>query len=149
VDLPFAPLPSREDWQARAGQTNQEGLHARTMLARLDRGESLPEALEGYPVQVWAFGDDLAMVFLAGEVVVDYALHLRRVADPDRLWINAYSNDAPCYIPSDRVLDEGGYEADGSMIFYGQPTRFANGAEAIIVDAVRELLPSSFHSSEE
>ncbi|WP_169977179.1 neutral/alkaline non-lysosomal ceramidase N-terminal domain-containing protein [Tautonia rosea] len=147
VNLPFAPLPSREDWQARAGQTNQEGLHARTMLARLDQGESLPEALEGYPVQVWAFGDDLAMVFLAGEVVVDYALHLRRVADPERLWINAYSNDAPCYIASDRLLDEGGYEVDGSMIFYGQPTRFAPGVEGIVIDAASNLLPAAFRTA--
>jgi hypothetical protein len=144
IDLPFAGLPSRAEWEAQAEQGDQVARRARAMLARLDRGEPIPTALEGYPVQAWAFGDDLAMVFLAGEVVVDYAIHLRRVADPDRLWINAYSNDSPCYIASDRLLGEGGYEVDSSMIYYGQPTRFAPGVEGRVVDAVVELLPAAF-----
>ncbi|QDV38582.1 neutral/alkaline non-lysosomal ceramidase N-terminal domain-containing protein [Tautonia plasticadhaerens] len=146
VDLPFADLPSRADWEVKAGLEDQEGRRARSMLALLDRGDAIPTALEGYPVQVWAFGDDLAMVFLAGEVVVDYAVHLRRVADPARLWINAYSNDAPCYIASDRLLGEGGYEVDSSMIYYGQPTRFAPGVEGRVVDAVLELIPAAFRA---
>ena len=58
-------------------------------------------------VQTWCFGDEMAMVFLAGEVVVDYALRLKWEIDPDRLWIAAYSNDVPCYIPSRRILSEG------------------------------------------
>jgi hypothetical protein len=149
IDLPFAELPSRAEWEAQAEQGNQVARRARTMLGRLDRGEPIPTALKDYPVQVWAFGDDLAMVFLAGEVVVDYALHLRRVADPDRLWINAYSNDAPCYIASDRLLGEGGYEVDSSMIYYGQPTRFASGVEGRVVDAVLDLLPPSFRAEPE
>ena len=38
------------------------------------------------------------MVFLPGEVVVDYALRLKRELDGARLWVTAYSNDVPCYI---------------------------------------------------
>ena len=65
------------------------------------------------------------MVFLPGEVVVDYALRLKWEIDQHRLWVVAYTNDVPCYIPSRRVLSEGGYEADLSMVFYGHPSRFA------------------------
>ena len=50
------------------------------------------------------------MVFLPGEVVVDYVLRLKKEFDPARLWVTAYANDEPCYIPSERILKEGGYE---------------------------------------
>ena len=55
-------------------------------------------------MQTWCFGDDLAMVFLGGEVVVDYSIRLNDMFDSDRLWINAYSNDVPCYIASARFF---------------------------------------------
>ncbi len=50
------------------------------------------------------------MVFLSDEVVVDYALRMKREMDGSRLWINAYTNDVSSYIASKRVLKEGGYE---------------------------------------
>ena len=117
--------------------------NARAHVERLDRGEPLP-TVQPYPVQTWCFGDDLAMVFLGGEVVVDYALRLKRELDPSRLWVAAYCNDVPCYIASKRVLREGGYEADDSMIYYDRPTRFAPEVEDRIVATVRDLLPKSF-----
>ena len=84
------------------------------------------------------------MVFLGGEVVVDYALRLKWETDASRVWVTAYSNDVPCYIASKRVLDEGGYEADMSMVFYGRPARFAPETEDLIVRTVHELLPAAF-----
>ena len=113
------------------------------MLQRLDRGEALPTTLT-YPVQTWTFGDELAVVFLGGEVVVDYALRLKQELDGKRLWVVAYANDVPSYIASRRVLREGGYEADFSMVYYGQPTRFAPAVEDLIIGTVHNLLPESF-----
>src|SRR4051812_13294685 len=71
----------REEWEARANAPGKVGLHARANLARRDRGERLPTE-QPLPVQAWSFGEGLAMVFLGGEVVVDYALRLRREFDP-------------------------------------------------------------------
>jgi hypothetical protein len=143
--LPFDTLPTRQEWEARAKETNYAGGHARLNLARLDRGEKLPVSLP-YMVQAWVFGESLAMVFLPGEVVVDYSLRLKREFDTTRLWVNAYANDVPCYIPSERILQEGGYEGGGAMIFYDKPARLAPGVENLIVSAVHELLPSEFRS---
>jgi hypothetical protein len=67
-----------------------------------------------YPVQVIRFGNDLMLVALGNEVVVDYALRLKReLTKPDgpAIWIAGYSNVYSGYIPSKRVLLEGGYEA--------------------------------------
>ncbi|MGZ3382912.1 MAG: hypothetical protein ACXVBB_21995, partial [Isosphaeraceae bacterium] len=54
------------------------------------------------------------------------------------------SNDVPCYIASKRVLSEGGYETDQSMVFYGRPARLATEAEDLIVRTVHQLLPPAF-----
>jgi len=145
IDLPFDALPTRDEWAQRAARGGREGYHARVQLERLDRGQGLPKSI-AYPVQTWTFGNDLAMLNLAGEVVVDYALRFDREFDPSRLWVNAYANDVPCYIPSKQVLREGGYEPERSMLSYDRPTKFAPEVEDLIADAVQRLIPAEFYS---
>ncbi len=135
VTLPLDQLPTRDEWLEKAKRTDAIGHHARTQLARLDRGEQLMTEIS-YPIQSISFGDDLSMVFLPGEVVVDYATRLKTELDRSRLWIHAYSNACPGYVPSERILREGGYEGGGAMVYYDIPTRYAAGLEDIIVGAV-------------
>ena len=40
------------------------------------------------------------------------------------------------YIPSLKVLKEGGYEGGGAMVYYGLPAVWAPRVEEMIVDAV-------------
>ena len=143
IELPLDELPTRAQWEERAKLTDAVGYHARVQLARLDRGEPLQTKID-YPVQTWAFGHQLALVFLAGEVVVDYSRRLKRELDNTRLWVNGYANDAPCYIPSERVLKEGGYEGGAAMIYYDRPTRFKAGLEDKIIGVVHEHLAPTF-----
>ena len=146
IALPFDTLPSREEWMTRAQSNNQYiAYHAKKNLARLDRGETLPTELP-YLVQTWNFGPELGIVFLPGEVVVDYSLRLKKEYDASRLWVNAYANDVPCYIPSKRIWREGGYEAGYAMIYFDRPTRLAEGTEELIVSTVHDLLPREFRS---
>lgn len=148
IDLPFGPIPTREQFEADAERGGATAARAQKFLDMLDRGEAIPQAVRDYPVGVWSFGDDLSMVFLGGEVVVDYAVRMADEFDSDRLWLTAYSNAMPCYIPSKRILREGGYEADSSMRYYAQPTRLAPETEDIILDTVQKLLPAEFYSKE-
>ncbi len=144
IALLFDTLPTREEWLTRAQSNNQYvAYHAKKNLARLDRGEKLPTQLP-YLVQTWSFGKDLGIVFLPGEVVVDYSLRLKKEYGATRLWVNAYANDVPCYIPSRRIWQEGGYEGGYAMIYYDRPTRLAEGTEELIVATVHELLPWKF-----
>ncbi|MEQ8785940.1 MAG: neutral/alkaline non-lysosomal ceramidase N-terminal domain-containing protein [Pirellulaceae bacterium] len=67
-----------------------------------------------YPVQVIKFGDDLMLIALGNEVVVDYSLRLKAEltkSDGPIVWVAGYSNVYSGYVPSRRVLLEGGYEA--------------------------------------
>lgn len=147
IALDFDTLPTRAEWDALAtNKAPQIAYHAKKNLARLDRGEALPTKLP-YLIQTWNFGTNLALVFLPGEVVVDYSLRLKREFDGTRLWVHGYANDDPCYIPSERILQEGGYEGGGAMVYYDQPTKFAPGLENKIVSTVHELLPRDFQSA--
>jgi hypothetical protein len=154
LELPFDTPPTQEEFVKRlaAGQApdansfaKRLGYHAQRMLDHIRRDGRVPTTL-GYPVTTWAFGTDLAMVFLPGEVVIDYTLRLKDELDGDRLWVTAYANDVPCYIPSQRILEEGGYEADSSMISYARPTRLAPSVEDQIVAVAKSLLSDSSRS---
>ncbi len=143
--LPLADLPTRAEWEARATLSDARGYHARVQLARLDAGQALPTEID-YSVQAWTFADSLALVFLPGEVVVDYALRLKREFDRTRLVVAAYANDAPCYIPSERVLAEGGYEGGDAMVYYDLPASFRGGLEETIIAAVHRVLPQAYRA---
>ena len=140
IDLPYAPAPGRAQLQERLASKDQyEVRHAKRLLERLDKGESLP-ATYPYPVQVIRLGEADTIVALGGEVVVDYALRLKKDYPPGRLWMAGYSNDVMGYIPSRRVLKEGGYEGGGAMRFSStHPGPWDESVEDKIVGKVREL----------
>ena len=80
------------------------------------------------------------MVALGGEVVVDYALRIRREFPKERLILAGYSNDVMAYIPTASMLKEGGYEPVASMRYYGFPSPFASDVEERVMSSVREVL---------
>ncbi len=149
LDLVLDHVVTRAELTDRAAKKSNITVSyaAQKFLQRLDAGQPLPAAVP-FRLQTWTFGDDLAMIFFAGEVVSEYSLRLRRELDGRRLWVNAYANDVPSYIASASMFPEGGYEVDGSMDFYGWPTRLARGTEDQIIGAVRALVPPGFVRAE-
>jgi putative membrane-bound dehydrogenase-like protein len=117
--------------------------NAEDMLAILERKDRIPETYPA-PIQVLRFGEDLTMIFMGGEVVGDYVLRLRKeFADTipaDRLWVTAYANDVYGYLASERMIKEGGYEYDYSMVFYDQPGPWASGTEEAVIARVHDLI---------
>ena len=138
--LPFAPPPDRAALQALIDDPDvRRQRHARRLLARLDRGERLPTSYP-CPIQAWRLGDEVTLVALGGEVVVDYALRLGKELGGDGLWMAAYANDVFAYVPSRRVLEEGGYEPVVSMLYYAHPGPFAPEVEDVLVAAVHRVV---------
>jgi hypothetical protein len=86
------------------------------------------------------FGDDLILVGLAWEVVVDYSLRLKKELAGPKVWVAGYTNEMFNYLPSLRVLKEGGYEAGGSLLGYTRaPARLAPSVEERVVGKVKDL----------
>lgn len=139
VDIELTPPPSEEEVEAKRNAASiwERALGTR-LAAILDREGEIPTKYP-YPIQTWGFGDDFLWIALAGEVVVDYSLMMKHWFGPERVWTTAYANDVPAYIPSLRVLREGGYEADSSMLYYGFHGPWAETVEQIIHQGIRQL----------
>jgi hypothetical protein len=140
VDLPFDRLPTRDEVERQTKSMHPyEAQRARSLVAQLDAGRPLSPTYP-YPIQLWKLGPDVLFVTLGGEVVVDYALRLKGELGRERTWVAAYANDVMAYIPSRRVLAEGGYEGGGAMVYYGLPAPWAPEVEETIVKQVRVLV---------
>jgi len=137
VALPLADPPPRDELEtmAKSGPGYKQGV-ARDMLALLDKGEKIPTHYTA-PLALWQLGDDLTLVALPGEVVADYVPLLDRALGPLDLWVAAYSNDVFGYLPSARVIEEGGYETRG--IYSGGPGFFSPKAQGVVVGAVQGM----------
>lgn len=139
VELEFAPPPTRTELELlKQSKTGYSQRRANALLTQLDE-DGIPTTYQ-YLVQVIRFGDEILMVALSGEVVVDYSLRLKQELKGDaKVWIAGYSNDVFGYVPSLRVLNEGGYEGGGAMQFTTLPGPFAPSVETLIIDKVGEL----------
>lgn len=136
ITLKFAQVPTRAELESAQKSSNRyEAARAKLLLARWDR-DGEPLADYPYPVQVWRFEDGPLWIVLGGEVVVDYSLRLKQELGAATTWVAAYSNDVMAYIPSRRVLREGGYEGGGSMVYYGLPSPWRPEIEEQIVEEV-------------
>ncbi len=153
LELALEKAPPRELLERGLSSKDQyRRRHSQEMLKLLDAGR-LPSSVP-LPIQSWRFGDDLTIVAIGGETCVEYALRLKHELGPARTVVVGYANEVPCYIPSEKVLGEGGYEAGwglefgktlaaGSILYYGWPVPLAPGLEDRIVRAVHDLVAKS------
>jgi hypothetical protein len=134
VALPLLGSSPRPDLRKLAEDTKHpQSKEAAKLLGTLDRGEK-PRSHYTCPVSVWQFGKDLTLVGLSGEIVVDYVTLFERSLGPNQLWVAAYCNEVFGYLPSARLLGEGGYETRGV-----DGASFHTSAEKVLVRAVRDL----------
>lgn len=141
IPLRFDTLPTREQVELDASSKDfYLASRARKLLKTFNDEGGLASTYP-YPVQVWKVGE-LTWILLGGEVVVDYSLRLKRNLGSSHTWVSGYCNDVMAYIPSRRVLKEGGYEGEVAMIYYGLPARWAEEVEEKVVESVYRLLGS-------
>jgi len=138
TELPLQ-LHTRDTFEAMQTEKNvyRQRL-AKTMWKAYD--ERHPVRTVQYPVQAIRFGKELTILALGGEVVVDYDLRAKKEFPKSNLIVAGYSNDVMCYIPSKRVLGEGGYEAVDSMVYYGMPMPFTDEVEERIFSTIRTVM---------
>jgi len=127
VDLDFKPVDIKVYEKDLLGSNKFLQRRAKLMLEAYNKGwktNSYP-----YSVQAIRFGKEFTMLAMSGEVVIDYDLRAKKTYPKEPLFVAGYSNEVMCYIPSKRVLQEGGYEAESNMIYYGMPGPFADSIE--------------------
>ncbi|MBN1418455.1 MAG: neutral/alkaline non-lysosomal ceramidase N-terminal domain-containing protein [Planctomycetes bacterium] len=143
IALPFASVPTREALESQAASRNaSERKRAEALLAILERDGSLPASYP-YLIQVVRFGDDLVLAALAGEVVVGYSLQLKAKIEGPAVWVAGYSNDVFGYVPTARILEEGGYEGTGSLSLSALTAPFDPSIETRILEEVHRLVAAT------
>lgn len=140
TELPFASF-SLDDFAKQAKESKEALIrrHAESMLKQYESGNAPLPGLP-YTMQAFQFGKDLTLLTMNGEVVVDYALRVKKEFGADGMIVAGYSNDRPCYIPSLRVLKEGGYEARDSILMTGLPGILGDQVEEVIFTGIRSLM---------
>ncbi|MCC6589941.1 MAG: neutral/alkaline non-lysosomal ceramidase N-terminal domain-containing protein [Bryobacterales bacterium] len=140
VDLKWAGPRTKPELEERLKSTNERTRgHAQRLLKALERDGQVAETYP-YPIQAWKFGDQFTVLTLAGELTVDYSLRFKRQYGPDTTWVAGYSNDVFGYIPSLRVLKEGGYEGGEAFLFGSLPGPFADDVEDRISGGVEKAI---------
>ncbi len=142
IALAFASLPTKEQIERDTASNDYFiASRAKHLIKTIERQGRLDPTYP-YPVEVWRLGG-LTWVFLGGEVTVDYSLRIKRNLGSSHTWVSAYCNDVMAYIPSLRVLKEGGYEGGGAMVYYGQPAVWSDRVEEAIIAAVARRIQAT------
>ena len=140
IDLPFQAPPSRAELTVRLnGKDEIKKRNARWLLDALERDGKIRTSYPD-PVQIWKFGVGPTIIALGGELVVDYSLRFKARYGWADTWVAGYSNDVFGYVPSLRVLKEGGYEGGDSLFNRPYPGPFAPEVEELIVNKVEALM---------
>ncbi len=139
IDLPLDNPPSEAELLKVAEDTSaaHNQRWARRMLAERKQGKKNRTSYP-YPLQAWQLGDQL-LLGLGGELVVEYAIRLKQLYGL-KTFVLGYSNDVMSYIPSERILKEGGYEGATSQMVYGLPASWAPGIEGTIINGMKEVV---------
>ncbi len=141
VSLAYAPAPDADGWRRKLTDPNvYVQRHAQMMLDAIARDGHTVLA-EPAPLHVLRIGP-LALAALSGEVVVDYALAIKRKYG-SRTWVAGYTDSVFGYVPSKRVLHEGGYEGGDAMLYFGRPGPFAETVEATVLHGVDALMAAA------
>lgn len=142
LDLPLDDTPEKTKLEAiMKGKSEFHARLAHNILAAREAGAETQKSYADYPVQAWRLGSGPRWIFLGGEVVVDYSLRFKKEYGSSTR-VAGYSNDVMAYIPSARVLEEGGYEGGSSMVYYNLPAPWAPGIEAAIASEVEKRVTS-------
>ncbi len=138
VEIDFATPPTKKEVLALIASNNKyDKIRGNALLKELETAGKIRTTYP-YMVQVAHVGS-IKLIALAGEVTIDYSLRLKKEMQGDFIWVAAYSNDVFGYVPSARVIKEGGYEAGGAMRYTRFPGPFKPSLEEKIVSTIMQL----------
>jgi len=158
--LPLQPLPAVADCERLVRECEQRveavsetqpdspGLWEAQDVVLCSR-DLLQKAREGGPctlrfeASALAVGESWGLLSLTHEVFAEYQLWADNASPWEHTMVTAYTNGCETYMPTDRALEEGGYEgaafpAVGAAMRYPYRMPIARGGEQLVRDAVRE-----------
>lgn len=142
IDLSAAAPDERKMAQLLSGEA---GEYYRRAAERTIKAEQRGVAKTKLPlyVQTWRLSEQVTLVALESEIPTEYSLKLKCGCPDRKLIVLGYSNGVYSYIPTRRILKEGGYEADHPFTI-GFKSRFVPETEELILQEVsRQMIAGS------
>jgi hypothetical protein len=137
IDLPFATRPPEEELVKLENSTQGYQKSWATNQLKILRTNGSFITSYPYPVQIWRLGNQ-AVLTMGGEPVVQYSLELKKLFGPE-IFVIGYANDVMAYIPSETILQEGGYEGESSQMVFGFPAKWETGIQSKILREFESL----------
>lgn len=140
IQLPLKSPPGEKELLKKSKTlSGYEQRWAKRLLDNIRKGGKM-ERNYSYPIEVWKLGTQLLFA-MGGEPTIEYSIELKQLFGQD-VFVLGYSNDVMAYIPSARILKEGGYEGDDSQRVYGLPSRWNHGVEESVLQGMVNLANS-------
>lgn len=129
------PLPT-EELQVIAKGSDYQARWAKGIISELKTKGHLIKSYP-FPVGYWQIGQQKLFI-LGGESVIAYSVKLKQTYG-EQIFVMSYANDVMGYIPSEVILEEGGYEGDTSQRVYGLPSKWSKSVESKIISELKNI----------
>ena len=129
------PLPT-EELQVIAKGSDYQARWANGIISELKTKGHLIKSYP-FPVGYWQIGQQKLFI-LGGESVIAYSMKLKQTYG-EQIFVMSYANDVMGYIPSEVILEEGGYEGDTSQRVYGLPSKWSKSVESLIISELKNI----------
>ena len=129
------PLPA-EELQVIAKGSDYQAMWANGIISELKTKGHLIKSYP-FPVGYWQIGQQKLFI-LGGESVIAYSVKLKQTYG-EQIFVMSYANDVMGYIPSEVILEEGGYEGDTSQRVYGLPSKWSKSVESKIISELKNI----------
>jgi len=129
------PLPT-EELQVIAKGSDYQARWANGIISELKTKGHLIKSYP-FPVGYWQIGQQKLFI-LGGESVIAYSVKLKQTYG-EQIFVMSYANDVMGYIPSEVILEEGGYEGDTSQRVYGLPSKWSKSVESLIISELKNI----------
>lgn len=145
LHLPFKEKPTEEQLKAlpEAEQGMQRLLETRWAQHFLNGADYEERALD-LEIQLIGLGEETCFITFPGEPVAELARsvlsHVEKKAE--NTLVLGYTNGLKAYLPTRKVVEEGGYESEEAKMVYLLPSTFEAAVEDEVIDGVQRLVDS-------
>lgn len=138
--LNLQPAPDRKTLEEQAKSDNAVIRNkAAFLLETLDKNGKIESSIR-CPLQAIRFGKELLLVGISGETVVEYAAALKSENLTQFTWVAGYCNYVYAYLPTWRILKEGGYEGGEAIRYTPFSGPFLDDVETRVLAGAREVV---------
>jgi neutral ceramidase len=138
--LNLQPAPDRKTLEEQAKSDNAAIKNkAAHLLKTLDKDGKIGTTIQ-CPLQAIRFGKELLLVGISGETVVEYAQTIKSENLTQFTWVAGYCNYVYAYLPTWRIIREGGYEGGEAIRYTPYSGPFLEDVESRVLTGAREVV---------